>query len=112
MLKHKTRRLLTFAIAFLSISCSYAQDGRVRSRCVVARTGEVVCPKHVNADIALDFSKNPVCGKGQCVKDYGGALVCAKVISGFAGNGIQGKPFCQGGCESASSQNCQVLGIY
>ena len=47
-----------------------------------------------------------VCGRGYCIKDMGGDIVCSRQPGGYATKDMFGSVACVGGCERPSSIYC------
>jgi len=72
------------------------------------RGGEkVFCPP-ANGSIATVRSGQVVCGRGECLADGRGGLVCSAEPGGHAARDSSGSVVCTGGCEPASASVCET----
>jgi len=85
----------------LASSSTFAQLGS----CHLDSISRPVCAPP-NGGISEDSIGRVVCGKGQCVKNRIGRIVCSTVPGGGAILDSIGTPRCVGGCEDASEQYC------
>src|SRR4051812_30213717 len=76
--------------------------------CAKQLTGEVYCPPQ-GGDIVVTMSGQAVCGKGRCVRDPFGKTTCSVQPGGQITQDASGRISCIGGCEEASTANCQRL---
>jgi hypothetical protein len=93
--------LLWMAIAGQAYAQPLGQGG-----CVKDVIGQVVCSPP-GGGIQKDAINQVVCGKGHCIRNAVGQVVCSSQVGGYATKDATGQAVCTGGCESASSSNCQ-----
>lgn len=91
---------------FLSVSFLLILNGVFAATCENNLIGQPVCAPP-NGGIAKDIIGNPVCGKGECVVDSIGRVMCAKNAGGAATKNLIDQPVCSGGCEQANAQTCE-----
>jgi hypothetical protein len=102
----------TFVLAVLALAA--ALQGQAQSLaaappgCAKQLSGEVYCPPQ-GGDIAVTMSGQAVCGKGRCVRDPFGKITCSAQPGGQITQDASGRIACVGGCEEASTANCQRL---
>ena len=74
--------------------------------CVNNSLGKPVCAPPTGG-IMKDKHGRPVCGKGQCLADSLGNIVCSSQIGGYSSRNARGQVVCTGGCVSATASLCQ-----
>ena len=79
--------------------------------CVNNSLGKPVCAPPIG-DIVKDKHGRPVCGKGQCLADNLGNIVCSSQIGGYSSKDARGRAVCTGACVPASASLCQFPKIY
>ena len=90
---------------FLGLFLLFVLNGAFAAKCENNLIGQPVCAPP-NGGIAKDIIGTPVCGKGECVVDLIGRVMCAKNVGGAAAKDIIEQPVCSGGCEQATQQTC------
>lgn len=105
-------RFFVFSIVFCFLTSSAFAQKILGNTCVKV-TGEsffappsMACPKP-GGTIAVDVLQTPVCGLGQCTRDFMSRIICAKSPGGAIGKDIIGNIQCVGGCEEARSEYCE-----
>ena len=98
----KLYRNLLLSILCLSSSLAFAHQG-----CDFNPAGRPFCAPP-NGGIMKDQRGNLVCGRGQCVSDRYGKVVCSAQPGGFAIQDTNGEVVCTEGCVPASPALCQV----
>jgi len=74
--------------------------------CVNNSLGKPVCAPAMGG-IVKDKHGQPVCGKGQCLADSLGNIVCSSQVGGYSSKDARGQAVCTGGCEPALASLCQ-----
>jgi hypothetical protein len=93
--------ILLLAILTVEPGIAVAHQG-----CVNNSLGKPVCAPPIG-DIVKDKHGRPVCGRGQCLADSLGNIVCSTQIGGYSSKDARGRAVCTGGCVLASASLCQ-----
>lgn len=105
----KLQMLLLAAFALTARLPAQAQNlAPAPPGCAKQLNGEVYCPPQ-GGDIVVTMSGQAVCGKGRCVRDAYGKTTCSVQPGGQITQDASGRISCVGGCEEASTKNCQRL---
>ena len=107
----------------IAVSWLILASGAVNADCMKDRSGDVICGKgeclhdrygvvycsafRKGSAIRTSFG-NIVCGKGHCVKDRYGEVFCSTEPEGDAVKNRYGEPRCEGLCERASADYCEM----
>jgi len=92
---------------FLFILCLSSRVAVAHEGCYFNPMSRPVCAPP-NGGILQDKRGEPVCGKGQCLNDKFGRIVCSSQAGGFAAKDSRGEVVCTEGCEPASAALCQI----
>jgi len=113
-LKKSLARVIWFYLAALIVIIlltslipdAKAQEVGQQGGCLKNRIGQDFCAPP-GGGIMLDWMGQPVCGRGQCLRDKLNRIVCSSQPNGYATLNSMGIPVCTGGCEFASSSLCE-----
>lgn len=94
------------AILFLKSGIVDAHQG-----CINNSFGKPVCAPPMGG-IVKDRLGQPVCGRGQCLANSLGDIICSSQTGGYSSKDARGKVVCTGGCVSASAALCQLPKTY
>lgn len=97
----------SFVVLFL-----FASTALMAGKCATNSIGMVECAKDPNGEAVLNNLGMVVCGKGQCAINSIGIVMCSKISGGGAIIDSIGWVRCQGGCEQASSHDCESPRMY
>lgn len=102
---NRVSRVVAVLIATIVAGQAQAQQPG-QGGCIKDALGQIVCSPP-GGGIYKDVLGQIVCGRGQCIRDVLGQIVCSSQLSGYATKDVLGQVVCTGGCEPASSSNCQ-----
>ena len=95
-----------YSILLLAILTAEPGIAAAHQGCVNNSLGKPVCAPPIG-DIVKDKHGKPVCGRGQCLADSLGNIVCSTQIGGYSSQDVRGRAVCTGGCVPASASLCQ-----
>ena len=78
-------------------------------RCLIDRSGNVLCSKHDRGDAEITIHGKVLCGKGDCAKDINGSILCSSEIGGAVFVDAMGYVHCYGRCEPATVAHCEAI---
>lgn len=93
--------VLLLAILTVTPCLAVAHQG-----CVNNSLGKPVCASPLGS-IVKDKLGVPVCGRGQCLANSLGNIVCSPLAGGYSSKDARGRVLCTGGCVPASASLCQ-----
>lgn len=76
--------------------------------CQTDSLGRMICAPW-GGSVVTDAMGMLACGRGQCIRDGLGRIVCSAVPGGPAYADAMGRPVCAGGCTPPSPQLCAPM---
>ena len=80
-----------------------------RGKCVADIRGAVFCAKYRYGAVVRTLFGATLCGKGDCASTLKGQWLCSAVEDGSVFKDWDGSIRCEGTCEPASTENCEMV---